>query len=146
MIRWGFLFWSTEMQRFTPFQRSKLLANRNVEDVTEKSVQFTSKFKIKAVQQYLDGMKPDEIFESAGIPVSFFKARYCGYCLKRWFQKFKGEGKESLKEDNRGWSGRPVTENLNDLTYEELLALVEIHKEALEEVKKQNALARKKKF
>ena len=132
------------MQRFTPFQRSKLLANRNVVDVTEKSVQFTSNFKIKAVHQYLDGMGPDEIFESAGIPASFFRARYCGYCLKRWVQKFKVGGDESLKEDNRGWSGRPVTEKLTDLSYEELLALVEIHREALEEVKKQNALARKK--
>lgn len=132
------------MQRFTPSQRSKLLANRNVRDVTEKSVNFTPDFKIKAVRLYLDGSSPDAIFGSAGIPISFFKEDYCKYCLKRWLKKYKDEGEEGLREDNRGRSGRPVAEKLNELTYEELLALVEIHREALEEVKKQNALARKK--
>jgi hypothetical protein len=63
-------------------------------------------------------------------------------------KKFDEGGEESLKEDNRGIrsTGRPKKERLEDLTYDELLALVEIHQEALEEVKKQNALARKKKL
>lgn len=135
------------MHAFTPNQRSKLLANRNVREVTEKTVSFTSAFKIKAVHDYLEGMSPDEIFNKAGIPLDFFKPDYCKLCLKKWILKFKTGGDDALKEDRRGLAstGRPKKVRPEDLTYDELLALVEIQQEALEEVKKQNALARKKK-
>jgi transposase-like protein len=135
------------MHAFTPQQRAKLLANRNVQDVTEKSVTFNPTFKIRAVHQYLNGFSPDVIFSEAGIPLDYFKDVYCRNCLKRWVQKYEVEGEDALKEDGRGSgsTGRPPKERLEDLTYDELLALVEIQQEALEEVKKQNALARKKK-
>lgn len=135
------------MHSLTPHQRSKLLANRNVENVSEKSVFFTSAFKIRAVHQYFDGVSPDQIFLDAGIPVNYFKEKFCRFCLKRWVHKFRTKGEESLKEDGRGsgGSGRPRDERPLDLSYEELLALVEIQKGALEELKKQNALERKKK-
>ena len=133
------------MHAFTPYQRSKLLANRSVLEVTEKSVTFSSEFKLKAVHQYIDGTSPDQIFLNAGIPIHFFKEKYCRFCLKRWVQKYRTLGEESLKEDGRGSTGRPKKERPEDLTYEELLSLVEIQKEALEELKKQNALERKKK-
>lgn len=136
------------MSTFTPKQRSKLLANRNIKDVTEKTVSFTPTFKIKAVHQYRNGISADLIFKEAGIPLEYFKDDYCRNCLKKWVKKYEEEGEESLHEDNRGSgsSGRPKKERLEDLTYDELLALVEIQKEALIEVKKQNALARKKKL
>jgi class 3 adenylate cyclase len=62
-------------------------------------------------------------------------------------EKFKTEGEESLRNDERGKgaTGRPKGESLEDLTYDELLALVEIQQEALNDIRKQNALARKKK-
>ena len=145
----GFLVYGVQnMSTFPPKQRSKLLANPNVRNVTEKTISFTPTFKIKAVHQYLDGINPNSIFEKAGIPLEYFKDDYCRNCLKKWIKKFKEQGEESLKVDNRGagGTGRPKNERLEDLTYDELLALVEIHKEALEKVKKQNALARKKKL
>lgn len=145
----GFLVLGVQnMSTFTPKQRSKLLANRNVKDVTEKTVSFDPTFKIKAVHQYRDGISPNSIFEEAGVPLEYFKDDYCRNCLKKWVKKFDEGGEESLYEDNRGSgnSGRPKKERLEDLTYDELLALVEIQKEALKEVKKQNALARKKKL
>ena len=135
------------MHAFTPSQQSKLLANRNVQKVSEKSVSYTLAFKIKAVRLYLSGSSPDQIFSDAGIPLYFFKADYPRFCLKRWVHKFRINGEVSLKEDGRGSGthGRPKKERSEDLTYDELLSLVEIQKEALEELKKQNALARKKK-
>ncbi len=133
------------MHALTPYQQSKLLANRNVLEVSEKSVTFTSEFKIQAVHKYLDGASPDETFLAAGIPIHFFKEKYCRLCLKRWVQKYRTLGEASLKEDGRGSTGRPKKERPEDLTYDELLSLVEIQKEALEELKKQNALERKKK-
>lgn len=134
------------MQSFTPQQRSKLLANRNVKDVTEKTVSFNIDFKIKAVHDFLNGKSPTQIFEEAAIPLNFFKSDYCRLCLKKWVSKFEKDGEEGIRADGRGsGGGRPKKERLQDLSYDELLALVEIHKEALDEVKKQNALARKKK-
>ena len=135
------------MHAFTPQQRSKLLANRCVRDVTEKTVSFNPEFKIKAVQRYLEGVSPNQIFQDANIPLDYFKQDYPKYCLKKWIKKYKLRGEDALKEDGRGTgsTGRPKQERLEDLTYDELLALVEIQQEALEEVKKQNALARKKK-
>jgi hypothetical protein len=133
------------MQAFTPQQQSKLLANRNIQNVTEKSVTFNPSFKIKAVKQYLAGMPLNEIFDEAGIPLEFFKEDYCRLALKRWIERFQARGEDSLKEDGRATgSGRPKKERLEDLTYDELLTLAEIQKGALEEIKKQRALAKKK--
>ena len=132
------------MHALTPSQQSQLLANRNIHSVSEKSVSFNAAFKIDAVRQYLDGASADQIFLDAAIPIHFFKNNYARFCLKRWVQKFRIGGEGSLKEDGRGSTGRPKKERPEDLTYEELLSLVEIHREALEEVKKQNALERKK--
>ena len=134
------------MQSFTPKQRSKLLANRNVQDVSEKNISFLPEFKIKSVRQYLGGLSPDQIFENAGFPLEFFKEDYFRQCIKRWLKKFEKEGEDSLRVDERGKgsSGRPRNERPEDLTYEELLALVEIQKGALEELRKQRALGKKK--
>lgn len=134
------------MQSFTPRQRSKLLANRNVQDVTEKTISFLPDFKIRSVRQYLDGVPPDQIFENAGFPLEFFKDDYFRQCIKRWLKKFNEEGEDSLRFDERGKgsTGRPRDERPEDLTYEELLALVEIQKGALEELRKQKALGKKK--
>lgn len=134
------------MQSFTPKQRSKLLANRNVQDVTEKTITFLPEFKIKSVHLYLEGISPDQIFENAGFPLEFFKEDYFRQCIKRWLKKYKEEGEDSLRFDERGKgsTGRPKEERLEDLTYDELLALVEIQKEALNELRKQKALEKKK--
>lgn len=132
------------MHALKPSQQSQLLANRNVQNVSEKSVTYSFAFKLKAVRGYLDGALPNQIFLDSGIPIHFFKEDYARFCIKRWVRKFRMGGEEALKEDGRGSTGRPRTERPEDLTYEELLALVEIQREALEEVKKQNALERKK--
>jgi transposase len=134
------------MHSFTPKQRFKLLNNRNVQDVTDKTISFVPEFKIKSVLQYLDGISPDQIFENAGFALEFFKEDYARQCIKRWLKKYKEEGENSLRTDERGKgsTGRPKEERLEDLSYDELLALVEIQKEALSELRKQKALEKKK--
>lgn len=134
------------MQNFTPKQRSKLLANRNVHDVTGKTISFLPDFKIKAVHLYLAGKSPNEIFINAGFPPEFFKEDYFRLCIKRWLKKYNDEGEDSLRVDERGKGagGRPKLERTEELSYEELLTLVEIQKEALNELRKQKALEKKK--
>ena len=105
-------------------------------------------FKIKAVKLYLSGMSPKQIFQEENIPIDYFQDDYFRNCIKRWLYKFKNEGEDSLKEDGRtfgaGGPGRPKSENLDVLTYDELLTLVEIQKGVIEDLKKKKALAKKK--
>lgn len=63
-----------------PQRRSRILANQNLQDVTEKTISFNPEFKIKSVQQYLAGSSPNQIFEDADIPLEYFKDDYCRCC------------------------------------------------------------------
>ena len=133
------------MQELTKYQRKILLKNPNVKEITDKHVVYTSEFKIHAVESYYQGVLPDEIFKRAEIRIDFFKKHYTVSCIKRWRIKYKKMGKSSLIDDYRGKSrggGRP--KKSENLTYEELRAIVDIQKEVIEELKKKRALARKK--
>lgn len=134
------------MHHLTDYQRRKLLENPSVEKVTDKHVVFTAKFKIQAVEKYLNGISPDEIFKVNSINLNFFKKNYAQYCLKKWKKKYLEQGKESFSIEMRGsgTSGRPKAENLEKLTYDELLAIIEIQKGVIEDIKKKKALAKKK--
>jgi len=134
------------MQNLSDYQRRKLLENPNVEKITEKHVVFTSNFKIKSVESFLNGLSATEIFNKEGINLNFFKPNYAQYCLKKWKKKYIEQGKEAFKIEKRGSgsTGRPKSQNLDKLTYEELQAIVEIQRGVIEELKKKRALAKKK--
>lgn len=134
------------MQELSDYQRKELLKNPNVEKITEKHVVFTSKFKIIAVELYFDGKSPKQIFEDAGVKTHYFKAQYFQLCIKKWKKKYLEQGKDSFSIELRGSSkvGRPKKENLEELTYEELKAVVEIQREVIEELKKRKALVKTK--
>nr|BFD65965.1 hypothetical protein HAGR004_09870 [Bdellovibrio sp. HAGR004] len=134
------------MHKLTTTQQAELLTNPNVQKITDGSVVYTPSFKIKATKSYLGGANPDQIFREAGIPPELFKNDYCRSCLKRWADKYKSGGSDALKEDKRGLGspGRPRSENLDELTYEELKALVEIQKGVIDDLVKKRALAKKK--
>ena len=134
------------MQELSDYQRKELLKNPNVEKITEKHVVFTSKFKVKAVELYFDGKSPNRIFEDTGIKIHYFKPNYPQLCIKKWKKKYLEKGKESFDIELRGSSkvGRPKKENLNELTYKELRAVIDIQREVIEELKKRKALVKKK--
>lgn len=135
------------MQNLSDQQRRILLKNPNVKKITEKHVVYTAKFKISAVEQYLNGKTPIEIFEDAQIDPQLFIPDYCHSCLKRWKKKYFEEGKDSLKISNTGLhsKGRPKKDNIDELTVAEMKALIEIQQEVIEMLKKNRALAKKKK-
>lgn len=134
------------MHHLSDYQRRKLQENPNIQKITEKHVVFTTKFKIKSVEAYLKGFSAKEIFENAQINLDYFKPLYAKFCIKKWKKKYIEDGKESFSIDKRGSgsSGRPKKENLDELTYEELRAVVEIQRGVIEELKKKRALAKKK--
>jgi len=122
------------MNQLSAEQKKKLLKNSNIEKITNNHVIFKPSFKIRAVELYLDGENPEDIFTKASIPIHYFQDRYCDSCLKRWKKKFLEQGPEGLDSDRRGTgtkSGRP-----RKPTYEELEALVAIQREALGYAKK----------
>jgi len=134
------------MQELSDYQRRVLLKNPNVEKITEKHIVFTAKFKVKAIELFLKGVSSNEIFRRANINIEYFKKDYTRYCLKKWKKKFESEGKESFLVETRGKNsiGRPKNTNVDDLNVEELRAIVEIQQELIETLKKNRALAKKK--
>ena len=130
------------MHKITNYQAKVLLKNPNVVKVTTSHVVYTAKFKIQCVKRSFDGVSDEKIFEDAGIPIHFFKKDYTKYCLKRWRKKYQEEGAKSFDQERRG--APSATRSSKDLTYEELLAVVEIQREVIEELKKRKALAKKK--
>lgn len=144
----GFLIFGVQkMQDLTPYQRRVLSKNPNVEKITEKHVIYTSNFKIKAVEKYIKGLSPCEIFENAEIDPSYFKTNYCQSCIKRWKRKYFDEGKASLKQSLTGTkaTGRPKLVNTDEMTVEEMKAVIEVQQEVIAMLKKNRALAKKKK-
>lgn len=135
------------MNLLSEYQKKKLLENSNVESITEKHVHFTSSFKIKAVEQNLKGENPDEIFKNHGIDLSLFSERYAEYAIKRWKKKYNKKGRDSLKITETGINatGRPKKDGPENYTKEELWNLLHLQKEMIIEIKKQKALAKKKK-
>ncbi len=135
------------MQELSNYQKRVLLRNSNVEKITEKHISYTSKFKIRAVEKYLKGFSPNEVFEDSDIDPQYFIKGYCKSCIKRWKKKYFEEGKDSLKASKTGLksTGRPKSDDLDELTMEELKALVEIQDEMIGMLKKNRALAKKKK-
>lgn len=125
-----------------------LQGNRWVERTTDSQIIYTYKFKLEAVESYLRGVSPEDIFRDAGIPLALLKTNYARGCLKRWVKQHKQEGIDALKQDKRGTlkgpgKGRP-RKHANKLTYEELEAIVRIQTEVIETLKKRRALAQRK--
>lgn len=63
------------MQELSESQRQELLKNPHIEKITDKFVNYTSTFKVKPVELYLEGQHPDKIFLDALIPIHFFLER-----------------------------------------------------------------------
>jgi transposase-like protein len=133
------------MQNLSRAHKKALLENPNVVKITESHVVFTPKFKIRAVELYLAGNSPAEIFQSNGIDPQIFIPDFCRSCIKRWVVKYEANGKDALKSDARG-SGtptKPVKSNLDSYSMDDLKAIIIVQEEMIEELKKKKALARK---
>lgn len=133
------------MQNLTKSQKKILLESPHVVKITESHVVFTPEFKVKAVELYLAGTSPKEIFHLNGIDPSLFILDFCRSSIRRWVIKFETEGIEAFSNESRG-SGtpsRPVTNNLDSYSMDDLKSIIIVQEEMIEELKKKRALARK---
>jgi|LauGreDrversion4_2_1035121.scaffolds.fasta_scaffold210316_1 transposase len=135
------------MDHLTDDQRRILTKNSNVLKVTKFHLVYKPEFKIKAVELYIKGISPDNIFIDAGIDISFFKERYTYYQLKNWKKIYKTKGKNGLMVSERGKksTGRPKKDPLDEMTIEEMKFVIQLQAQIIDEIKKMRALAKKDK-
>lgn len=108
---------------FPPDLVAKLNENPNVVSATEKSIQFTDRFKVDAVDAYFSGKSRRQIFEEAGFDVEAIGARRLRGAFGNWLTEHKN-GKRVASEKR----GRQPTK---DLTPEERIAQLEAKVELL---------------
>lgn len=126
--------------------RAKISQNKNVLRVSEKSITYSSDFKVEAVRANLVEQKPPQvIFLDAGFDLDLIGRKTPERCLRRWREVFTQRGESGLSNDQRGRNaaGRPLK---RELTVEEKLRRAEARVGYLEKenefLKKLDALER----
>jgi len=87
---------------FTMTQINQLEENPNVASVSERSIQYTAEFKVKAVRENMEGKRPQQIFTEAGFDLTLIGKRKVHSVLIRWRQTFRNDREEGLRNDKRG--------------------------------------------
>ncbi len=100
---------------FNEHQIRQLESNLNVASVSDRAIQYTSEFKIRAVNENLTGKGPAQIFEENGFDLNLIGIGKAQSSLKRWRKTFKELGEEGFQLERRGKgsSGRPSNKNIS---------------------------------
>lgn len=116
---------------FNEHQRRQIEANPNVVSVTDRTIQYTVEFKLKAVQANLQGIGPSEIFKEANFDLEIIGIKKVQSAVNRWKKIYKTHGEKGFKEERRGkgGTGRPRKE---DLSTDKKLAKAEARIQLLE--------------
>lgn len=117
---------------YTVQEKEELLKSDAIEKVANSSATYSKEFKVYAVDEYMSGKTPLQIFIEAGINVNILGREQPKRCLERWNKIHSKYGRNGLLQENRGIgrSGRPVKKVL---TTEEKLAKLERENEILKE-------------
>lgn len=117
-------------------QKDELSENPNISKVTDRQVHFTYEFKLLALKQLAQGHHPDEILYKAGINYAWFREGYAKNLFKNWRKIVKAQGVRGLWSN----SGRPKVlkpsfkydpDNLEDLTNQQLVEIIELQKQEM---------------
>lgn len=93
---------STNKKVFTESEMQQLEANPHVYSVTKNAITYTPSFKLAAVNAYLQGHTPQNIFIEAGFDLSIIDPRKPRKCLQRWRNVFVIDGEAGLRTERRG--------------------------------------------
>jgi len=74
----------------------QLQQNPCVWHVSERTISYTYEFKKRALDLYVRGIKPNEIWVQAGFDIGIWKKDYCRYTIKDWKKMVRKGGLESL--------------------------------------------------
>ena len=94
-------------RRWTTVQIKELLANKNVDNCSDRSITYNKEFKAWAVKRYYkEGYSPRMIFEEAGFDLVIIGKERVKCSLLRWRRTYSKKGKNELIKENRGGPGR----------------------------------------
>lgn len=137
------------MEKFPDKVKHALMKSGNVLKVTSSHVAFTADFKVKAVQLYLNGKSPTDIFASLGIDSAFFAPEFPKKTVARWKKIYEREGEAGLREEKRGKNstGRPKSHFDHDdiKSLQQRVALLEAENFILKKLQALEAEREKKK-
>lgn len=100
---------------FNEHQRRQIEGNPHVVSVSDRSIQYTVEFKLKAVHENLQGKGPSEIFRDAGFDLEIIGIRKVQSAIRRWRKIYEMHGEKGFTEERRGKGsmGRPRVEKLS---------------------------------
>ncbi|KUP05723.1 transposase [Bacillus coahuilensis m2-6] len=133
---------------FNEHQRRILDSNPNVASVSDRAIQYTPEFKIRAVKENMDGKGPCKIFIEAGFDLQVISTKKAQSSLARWRTTYKTYGEDGFLEERRGKgsTGRPTSKNLSpDKKLEKAEARIKYLEAELELLKKLDELERQAK-
>lgn len=133
---------------FNEHQRRQIEANPNVASVSDRSIQYTADFKLKAVQANLQGKGPVQIFREAGFDLELIGIKKAKSAISRWKKTYQTHGKEGFLEERRGKesTGRPRLENLSaEKKLEKAEARIQLLEAELDLLKKLDEMERQAK-
>lgn len=86
-------------------QIETLKSNPNVKNCSERSILYSTDFKVKAVKQSEKGLTPRNIFSKAGLDLKIIGKDAPKESLKHWNKIYKRTGVDRLQTENRGLNG-----------------------------------------
>jgi hypothetical protein len=104
-------------RKFTLEQISELLKNANVVKCSEKSITYSTEFKVWAVKRYDEGLTASQIFKESGFDLLMIGADNPDCRLGDWRKIYNASGANGLIFEARGRSkagGRPKAKGLTD--------------------------------
>jgi transposase len=140
-----------KMSRFNEFQRKQLENNPNVSHVTDKNINYSPAFKIRAVKESLAGKGPKEIFIENGFDIAVIGVKKPKSSLERWRKTYELFGEEGFYTERRG-KGSACRPSSKELTVEEKLkkaeariAFLEMENDFLKKLEELERQAKRKK-
>jgi transposase len=133
---------------FNEQQRRILEKNPNVSSVSDRAIQYTAEFKIRAVKENLAGKGPVQIFIEADFDLDMIGKKKAQSSLERWRATYNKYGEAGFLEERRGKgsTGRPTSKQLStEKKLEKAEARIKYLEAELELLKKLEALERQAK-
>ncbi|WMT28874.1 IS3 family transposase [Bacillus aerius] len=100
---------------YNEFQMKELEKNPNVLNVSERSISYSPKFKLKSVKDYQAGKTPSQIFLEQGFDLDMIGKQQPKTCLRRWRNTYERLGEEGflIERRGKGSTGRPSSKELS---------------------------------
>lgn len=136
---------------FNQHQIRQIESNPNVTFVSDRTIQYSCDFKIRAVKENLAGKGPVQIFAENGFDLEVIGTRKVQSSLARWRKIYNTHGEVGFQEERRGKgsTGRPSTKDVSaEKKLEKAEARIKYLEAELEMLKKLEELERqvKKRF